>query len=302
MSVIPLSLSHGLVQWVPGTDTLRAIVEQHRKIHKKEPLMEYQMTESLGHSTFDFMEPIQKLQILEKIFRQVPDTDLADFFWLKSGNSEDWLKQTCTFAVTCALTSIVGYVIGLGDRHPSNLLIDRNTGKVIHIDFGDCFELAAKRNFLPEVVPFRLTRMMVRAMGVVGYNGIFRAAFQNMSTLLRENKRVLIIVLAIFVQEPLVGLEQSEKIEDKSSPISPVKYLSKATTGSVIDKGRVYMTTGQPVMSSVELRNRIRQKLSGTDFDTPEPLSVEDQATRLIEMATNTYNMARMYSGWCPFW
>lgn len=302
MSVIPLSISHGLVQWVPGTDTLRAIVEQHRKIHKKEPLMEYQMTESLGHSTFDFMEPIQKLQIIEKIFRQVPDTDLADFFWLKSGNSEDWLKQTCTFAVTCALTSIVGYVIGLGDRHPSNLLIDRNTGKLIHIDFGDCFELAAKRNFLPEVVPFRLTRMMVRAMGVVGYNGLFRTAFQNMSTLLRENKRVLIIVLAIFVQEPLVGLEQSDKIDASNSPVSPVKYLSKATTGSVIDKGRVYMTTGQPVMSSVELRNRIRQKLSGTDFDTPEPLSVETQATRLIEMATNTYNMARMYSGWCPFW
>ena len=302
MCVIPLSISHGLVQWVPGTDTLRAVVEQHRKIHKKEPLLEYQMTESLGHSTFDFMEPIQKLQIIEKIFRQVPDTDIADFFWLKSANSEAWLKQTCTFAITCALTSIVGYVMGLGDRHPSNLLVDRNTGKVIHIDFGDCFELAAKRKFLPEVVPFRLTRMMVRAMGVVGYDGLFRTTFHNMSTLLRENKRVLIIVLAIFVQEPLVGIEQSEKPEGTESPVSPVKYLSKATTGSVIDKGRVYMTSGQPVLSSVELRNRIKQKLSGTDFDTEKPLSVEEQATRLIEMATNPYNMARMYSGWCPFW
>ena len=302
MCVIPLSISHGLVQWVPGTDTLRAVVQQYRKIHHKEPLLEYQLCEKMGYSTFDFLEPIQKLQIIQKVFSQVPDTDIADFFWLKSTNSESWLKQTNTFSVTCALTSVVGYVIGLGDRHPSNLLIDRNTGKVIHIDFGDCFELAAKRKFLPEVVPFRLTRMMVRAMGVVGYNGLFRTTFQNMSTLLRENKRVLIMVLAIFVQEPLVGLEQCERVGVTDRVMSPPRYLSKAVTGSVIDKGRVYMTSRQPVLSSLELSQRVKQKLSGTDFDTKQPLCVEEQAARLIEMATDTYHLAKMYSGWCPFW
>ena len=36
-----------------------------------------------------------------------------------------------------AVMSMVGYVLGLGDRHPSNLMIDRHTGKVLHIDFGD---------------------------------------------------------------------------------------------------------------------------------------------------------------------
>jgi FKBP12-rapamycin complex-associated protein len=37
---------------------------------------------------------------------------------------------------------MVGYILGLGDRHPSNLLIHRITGKVVHVDFGDCFEVA----------------------------------------------------------------------------------------------------------------------------------------------------------------
>ena len=37
--------------------------------------------------------------------------------------------------------SMVGYILGLGDRHPSNLMLDRFSGKVIHIDFGDCFEV-----------------------------------------------------------------------------------------------------------------------------------------------------------------
>ena len=39
-----------------------------------------------------------------------------------------------------AVLSMVGYVLGLGDRHPSNLLLDRNSGKNFHID-GDCFDV-----------------------------------------------------------------------------------------------------------------------------------------------------------------
>lgn len=35
-----------------------------------------------------------------------------------------------------ATTSMAGYVLGLGDRHLSNILIDETTAEVIHIDFG----------------------------------------------------------------------------------------------------------------------------------------------------------------------
>lgn len=34
---------------------------------------------------------------------------------------------------------MVGYLLGLGDRHPSNIMLQRFTGKIVHIDFGDCF-------------------------------------------------------------------------------------------------------------------------------------------------------------------
>ena len=62
--------------------------------------------------------------------------------------------------------SIVGYILGLGDRHPSNLMLERASGRVLHIDFGDCFEVALHREKYPENVPFRLTRMLVNAMEV----------------------------------------------------------------------------------------------------------------------------------------
>lgn len=41
---------------------------------------------------------------------------------------------------------------GLGDRHPSNLMLDRYSGKLLHIDFGDCFEASMHRDKFPEKV------------------------------------------------------------------------------------------------------------------------------------------------------
>jgi FKBP12-rapamycin complex-associated protein len=62
--------------------------------------------------------------------------------------------------------SMVGYILGLGDRHPNNLMLHRHTGKIIHIDFGDCFEVAMHRERYSEKIPFRLTRMLIKAMEV----------------------------------------------------------------------------------------------------------------------------------------
>lgn len=46
-------------------------------------------------------------------------------------------------------------------------MLDRLSGKILHIDFGDCFEVAMTREKFPEKIPFRLTRMLINAMEVV---------------------------------------------------------------------------------------------------------------------------------------
>jgi hypothetical protein len=291
--VIPLSTFHGLVRWIPGTETLRNIVEQYRKLHRKDPMEEYGLAEILSYMSFDSLQPIQKMQVIEGIFQRLPDNDIADFFWLKAQTAEAWLKQVNTFAISTGMTSIVGYVIGLGDRHPSNLLVDKVTGQIIHIDFGDCFEKAALRQFLPEVVPFRLTRMMVKAMGASGVDGLFRSSFVNMSQLLRENHRVLVMVLAIFVQEPLCESDEAEGVSAAASGIMTRPQPGPAGRAEKPDEA---------VISSQEMTKKIRQKLTGKDFGEDVQLSVEEQATKLIAMATDNYNLSRMYSGWCPFW
>lgn len=93
--------------------------------------------------------------------------DLANALWRMSPNTETWLQRRTNFIRSLAVMSMVGYILGLGDRHPSNIMINQFTGIVLHIDFGDCFEVARLRENYPEKVPFRLTRMLVRAMEVI---------------------------------------------------------------------------------------------------------------------------------------
>jgi len=56
-------------------------------------------------------------------------------------------------------------------------MVISTNGKIAHIDFGDSFEAAMQRENVPEKVPFRLTRNMVKAMEVTGVNGTYRLVF-----------------------------------------------------------------------------------------------------------------------------
>ncbi|KAL1110284.1 hypothetical protein AAG570_008361 [Ranatra chinensis] len=84
--------------------------------------------------------------------------------------------------------SIVGYVVGLGDRHGENILLDTTCGD------GECFKI-------PEIVPFRLTHNMVKAMGPTGTEGSFVHSCQITNRILRSHKDELLAVITPFSYE-----------------------------------------------------------------------------------------------------
>ncbi|XP_021896020.1 serine/threonine-protein kinase TOR-like [Carica papaya] len=84
-------------------------------------------------------------------------------------------------------------------------MLHRYSGKILHIDFGDCFEASMNREKFPEKVPFRLTRMLVKAMEVSGIEGNFRSTCENVMQVLRTNKDSVMAMMEAFVHDPLIN-------------------------------------------------------------------------------------------------
>lgn len=51
-----------------------------------------------------------------------------------------WFEMRLNYTRSVAVVSIVGYILGIGDRHLSNLLLDTVRGDLVPIDFGYAFD------------------------------------------------------------------------------------------------------------------------------------------------------------------
>ncbi|KAJ3451110.1 serine/threonine-protein kinase mtor [Anaeramoeba flamelloides] len=317
-SVVPLSTNSGLIGWVPHTDTLHVLISEYRNSKKIALDIEDRLMTQMAPD-YEKLNPIQKLEVFLHALDNTTGQDIYKVLWLKSSNSESWLERRTNYTTSLALTSMVGYILGLGDRHPSNLMMERFTGKIIHIDFGDCFEVTRERDLFPEKIPFRLTRMLIKAMEVSGIEGSYRITCQNVIQVLRDNKESLMAMLETFIHDPLIGwklLDQKREINvDKFTKIKGTNQNNikhnlpnfdmkqsidlKATLSRTV---RFKYQVKNVNEHSIRLIKRINDKLTGNDFNLNYTLDVPEQVQMLIEEATSYENLCQCYIGWCPFW
>ena len=50
--------------------------------------------------------------------------------WCASAGAGEWWQMVQTYSRSTAVMSMIGYIIGLGDRHLDNVLVDLATGEV----------------------------------------------------------------------------------------------------------------------------------------------------------------------------
>ena len=74
-----------------------------------------------------------------------------------------------------------------------------------------------------------------------------------------------------------------------------------STAGNVAD-GASGLPTEFRNKKAVAVINRVRDKLTGRDFDPAITLDVNQQVDLLIKQATSHENLCQCYIGWCPFW
>lgn len=146
-------------------------------------------------------------------------------------NAQFWHEARVNFVRSCAAWSVVGYVIGLGDRHGDNILFHQHTGEISHVDFDCIFEKGLKLK-VPEIVPFRMTRNIVDCFGLFKEKGTFTRTSEITLRVLKKNHRNIMSFLETFLHDPLIEGGSSQKISIDEA-LKLVKKKLKGTDNAV---------------------------------------------------------------------
>ena len=254
------------------------------------------------------------------------------FFLEKYPDPAQWMNCRLAYTRSVAVTSVVGYILGIGDRHAQNILVDTGTAEVVHIDFGIVFE-QGKTLGTPETVPFRLTRDIVDGMGITGCEGTFRRSCEEVLRVLRGHQQSLLTILEVVIHDPLYKWSLSPvaatRIRQQQADQQPLAGAEPQATWATVATGATGRTSktkgarGAPALHDEGARDRedeegegdisfqrdaadrtlarIRSKLQGIEDPTSGALGVEGQVELIVTEARNVDNLCRLFPGWAPW-
>ncbi|OBA21351.1 hypothetical protein METBIDRAFT_31897 [Metschnikowia bicuspidata var. bicuspidata NRRL YB-4993] len=264
-SVIPLAEDKGVIEFVQGVSTMKSVINAQQKkagfshddsrIFRK--LAEAQKIAKARNSSEPNVD--ENLVIFFRTLCKEVKPVLHQWFIDQFSDPAVWYLARNCFTRTSAVMSIVGYIIGLGDRHCENILFLKKNGAALHIDF-DCLFEKGRTLPTPEVVPFRLTQNLVDAMGITGVEGAFRKTCEVTGALVRENEASLMNILETLIYDPLLDWKTLE---------NPQEHLKK-----------------------------VRRKIRGLLEREGLPMNIHGQVDYLIQQASSEQNLCRMYGGW----
>ncbi|WZZ44669.1 hypothetical protein YC2023_040928 [Brassica napus] len=294
-AVVPFTPSAGVLEWVDGTIPLGDYLIGSSRAggaHGRYGIGNWNYSKCREHmsSAKDkrkaFMDvctnfrPVMHYFFLEKFLHP------ADWFVKRLAKLSEKVEYISEAASLIGVLTFVGYIVGLGDRHAMNILIDQATAEVIHIDLGVAFEQGLMLK-TPERVPFRLTRDIIDGMGITGVEGVFRRCCEETLSVMRTNKEALLTIVEVFIHDPLYkwalsplkALQRQKETEDYDGV--NLEGLQEEFEGNK-DAARALM--------------RVKQKLDG--YEGGEMRSIHGQAQQLIQDAIDTDRLSHMFPGW----
>ncbi|KAJ3386427.1 Serine/threonine-protein kinase smg1 [Entophlyctis sp. JEL0112] len=243
--VTPLGDNFGMIEWIDNLHQLFSF-HKHWQVHDHESrqvlgkevailrpheLFNSKLVSALKRKGLPRNTPRRDWpdDVLMNVFRELsnetPKNLIKNELWFSSVSTIEWWRKTNSFARSLGVSSMLSYIIGLGDRHLDNILLDLRNGDVMHIDFNICFE-RGRRLRVPETVPFRLTQNLVSALGSIGLEGSFRIACETAIGLLRDNVDVIESVFSSLMYDPLCDWIASENHSEKLNNLKlDVKFL-----------------------------------------------------------------------------
>ena len=281
--VIPLTTRSGIIEFVPNSIPINDfLVPAHQRYYPGS------WKPSVAREKISAVKEYAKetrLKEFRKVCEHIPPV-LRHFFLERFDDPDEWFEKRTNYTRTTATVSILGYVLGLGDRHCHNILLDEKSGEVVHIDLGVAFE-AGRVLPIPELVPFRLTRDIVDGMGTTKTEGVFRRCCEFTMDALREDKDSILTLLNVLRYDPLYNWTLSPL---RAKKMQDAEDLRRDAAEEASSKRKEHEAGEADRALSI-----VEKKLSKT-------LSTAATVNELIQQATDEMNLATLFSGWSAYY
>ncbi|KAF2667225.1 hypothetical protein BT63DRAFT_427633 [Microthyrium microscopicum] len=278
--VLPLSGNSGIIEFVPNTIPLSDYLQPAHVKYRPSDWSWNRCREKLQ----SIMQQTNDQSSKVKVFREVMANfqPIMRFFFLERFVDPDtWFEKRLAYTRSTAAISMLGHILGLGDRHCHNILLDQATGEAVHIDLGIAFE-AGRVLPVPEVVPFRLSRDIVDGFGITKTEGVFRRCCEFTLDALREDRESIMTLLNVLRFDPLVNWTvnplRAKRLQSEESGMGDILGSGAKDDGGMAERA----------LSVVE------KKLS-------KVMSTAATVSELIQQATDEKNLAVLYPGWSPW-
>jgi FKBP12-rapamycin complex-associated protein len=147
----------------------------------------------------------------------------------------------------------------------------------------------------PDIVPFRLTRMLTKSMGESGIEGTYRTTCERTMKVIRDNKDSIMAMLEVFVYDPLLSWRllnnpnnttQFESVSDDIGPIDKLGEELSNNNSSDSDEGssnnkvkedRANILVFSPIPAPIE-----RSNSAGNILDAPLEEVLNSRALEVI--------------------
>ncbi|CAM9696819.1 unnamed protein product, partial [Phaeothamnion confervicola] len=212
--VVPVADDLGVIEWVPDTVPLKAVVDgqlvKDAARRRAEEAYTKWIMEGAGrdgnmtkgyHAMFQKASREQVTAVFGRICADVPADCLRRHLAAMAPAPEAFLMVRAAFARSLAAFDLCSYLLGIGDRHLDNFLLDTTRGAVVGIDFGVAFGLATAALPVPELLPFRMTQQFQGVLQPLDSVGLMERHMISALHALRERREVLINTMDVFINE-----------------------------------------------------------------------------------------------------
>lgn len=193
-NLTPVASNMIIIEWLEKCDILKNIIEEEWFNNGINYSIEYLEPEYKGD--------IDKNEYYQLVYDKVEAKGnlLYKYYLNKFHDPNEWYESKQRYIISTAVWAMVGLFIGLGDRHLLNIMVS-DKGEIINIDFGFIMG-TGKRLPVPEIVDFRLTYNIRRALGLLEENGTFVFIAELTLLALAKHFSSLLTKLQFFVFDP----------------------------------------------------------------------------------------------------